>query len=320
MTSKFEITNEDILSEGLGSRIIEEMYKDQPENLSTTNSSKEDTRPYNLTIFNMSEIIQGKPAYGSIQESLGRFEDTLGATMSGFFGQVEDSPVLNFLLPDDLHAMLRAQSPGVEGDEEEGEGDGGDSSSRSGSAEAREIIALAKGEVGYKESPPGSNRTKYAAIAGVADGLAWCSTFLKAMFVEAGHPQANLITPSTESTLDNFMAIDSVGQEPKVGALVFFLFRGNRSAGRRVNHNGIVYDWDDTHIKTVEGNTSGANNRNGGQVARRTRRMSANVAYYAYPEYREETPEERRFSGNPDDVPDGGSYWERDVDTSAFDF
>lgn len=294
MPQPFEVNIKEIMGEtdeGLGKRITDEIYKEGSDNLTTTHSERQGSSPYDFTIFSMADLLQGKPAYGSIEETLGRFETTLSSALSGFVGQIEDSPVLNNLLPDDIHAMLAANSPDAPEDGGDGSSgrEGGANGGRAGSAptEAKEIISLAKNEVGYAESPPGSNKTKFAQIAGVQNGLAWCSTFIKAMFVKAGHPQSTLVTPSTEATLDNFMRINKVGKTPKVGALVFFLFPGSRSRGRRVNHIGIVYDWDDQHVLSIDGNTSGDNERNGGQVAKRTRPRGSNsqVKYYAYPDY-----------------------------------
>lgn len=258
MASRFEISVKEIMGEtdeGLGKRVIDEMYKDDTENLSTTHSKESGGSPLDFTIFSMADLIQGKPAYGSIQDVLGNFESTLASSMSGFFGQIAESPVVNSLLPDDIHAMLTENSPNPGEDEEEDSGDGGGSTAPGNvSQTASEIISLAKNEVGYAENPPHSNNNKFAPMVGHTPGLAWCSTFISAIFKKAGHPQWQIITAGTESTLDNFMERNAVGSKPKIGALAFFLFRGGRSRGRRVNHVGIVYDWNDQYIKTVDGN------------------------------------------------------------------
>ena len=40
---------------------------------------------------------------------------------------------------------------------------------------AERVIRVAEAELGYTESPPNSNRTKYGAAYGL-DGYAWCLT------------------------------------------------------------------------------------------------------------------------------------------------
>ena len=45
---------------------------------------------------------------------------------------------------------------------------------------ARDLLTWAAHQVGTPEKPQGSNDQPYAAIAGHANGLPWCATFLVA--------------------------------------------------------------------------------------------------------------------------------------------
>ena len=44
-------------------------------------------------------------------------------------------------------------------------------------ATAEDLLDLARSYIGLTESPAGSNRQPFAAMAGHANGYAWCATF-----------------------------------------------------------------------------------------------------------------------------------------------
>ena len=52
-------------------------------------------------------------------------------------------------------------------------------------ATVRELLDIARGELGYKETPANSNRTKYGAWYGL-DGQPWCVMFVEWVFAQAG--------------------------------------------------------------------------------------------------------------------------------------
>lgn len=56
-----------------------------------------------------------------------------------------------------------------------------------GSGGAAAFLAAARGEIGTKETPPGSNRTKYGKWAG-NDGVAWCVYFIGWCAAQSGAP------------------------------------------------------------------------------------------------------------------------------------
>lgn len=53
------------------------------------------------------------------------------------------------------------------------------------SGTAANVLSISEKEVGYKESPSGSNKTKYGKWYGL-DGYAWCVMFVQWVFAQAG--------------------------------------------------------------------------------------------------------------------------------------
>jgi len=143
------------------------------------------------------------------------------------------------------------------------------------------MLAEARAEVGTVESPRGSNRTEFAAVAGHPNGLAWCATFLVALARRAGVtlPGSSAYTPTLEAS---FRRAGRFGSRPAVGAFVFYRWR---VAGvLRTAHVGIVEAVNrDGSIVAIEGNTDSAGGRTGGRVMRHVRR--ANIVGYGYPAY-----------------------------------
>ena len=52
-------------------------------------------------------------------------------------------------------------------------------------ATANDVLSIAKRDIGYKESPPGSNRTKYGKWYGM-DGQPWCMMAVQYWLDQAG--------------------------------------------------------------------------------------------------------------------------------------
>lgn len=136
---------------------------------------------------------------------------------------------------------------------------------------AERIIAIADKEVGYAETPPNSNRTKYGKWFGF-DGVAWCAMFVSWCYAQAGValPKIGFSTPGfagCQTAVAYFKAKGLVVAEPQPGDIVFFDWNGDG----RYDHTGIVLVVSRDGIQTVEGNTSVKNQSNGGQVMRRVR-------------------------------------------------
>ena len=134
------------------------------------------------------------------------------------------------------------------------------------------VVEIAKKEVGYSESPANSNKTKYGKWFGL-DGVAWCAIFVSWCYNKAG-ATLDAITNKNgfagcQAAATYYIRKKSVTTKPQAGDLVFFDWNGDK----RYDHVGIFVEWvSKTHFNTVEGNTSTANQSNGGSVMLRNRR------------------------------------------------
>lgn len=131
--------------------------------------------------------------------------------------------------------------------------------------EADSILEVAKGEIGVKELPPNSNKTKYGKAYGM-NGVAWCAIFVWWVFNKAG--LSDLLPIKTASCFALMTAAKTAGQWVtsgyKKGDVVIYTF----------SHTGIVESASGSKITAIEGNTGIGNDANGGQVMRRTRNLS----------------------------------------------
>lgn len=152
---------------------------------------------------------------------------------------------------------------------------------------AKQIIDLAKKEIGTKESPPNSNKVKYNTwyygreVAG--QQYPWCATFISWLFkAEQGLCKK---TASCQDMLAWFEQRNQLVKSPQAGDIVFFKYSTNN---RRTNHVGLVVSYDGKVVNTIEGNTSTTSNDNGGCVMMRNR--YSNIVAYARPKYKTESP------------------------------
>lgn len=136
------------------------------------------------------------------------------------------------------------------------------------------VLALAASNIGYKESPPGSNSSRFGQWYGM-DRQPWCATFVSWVFYHAGLPLPATTPKGFAYCPYGVKWFKDKGQffkKPKVGDVVFFDF--GRKDGVS-DHVGIVEKVNsDGTVTTIEGNTSASNNSNGGQVQRRVRPMN----------------------------------------------
>lgn len=133
------------------------------------------------------------------------------------------------------------------------------------------IIEIAEKEIGYKEDPADSNKTKYGKWFGF-DGVAWCAMFVSWVYDQAGHPLGNIGYKKgyagCQTGINYFKKKGLIVTEPKEGDIVFFDWNGDG----RYDHTGIfVKTLDKNYFETIEGNTAINNQSNGGQVMRRKR-------------------------------------------------
>ena len=134
---------------------------------------------------------------------------------------------------------------------------------------AEQILQVARGELGYKESPAGSNRTKYGAWFGL-NGQPWCMMFIQWVFASEG---AAALLPARTASCGAFMRAAQAagrwvtgGYQP--GDVVIYDFPGNNV---KTDHCGIVEQLAGGGIMAIEGNTGTGNDADGGQVQRRIR-------------------------------------------------
>ena len=146
-----------------------------------------------------------------------------------------------------------------------------------------EIVRIAAGEIGYKESA--NNNTKYGAWYGMNHNP-WCAMFVSWCAARAKIPVTVVpklaYVPYVYSFYKESGRYKSRGAyTPRPGDIV--LFGSN-------DHIGIVEKVVNGSVVTIEGNTSAAgNSSNGDGVYRRTRALSNSwIKGYCIPNYEEE--------------------------------
>lgn len=136
-----------------------------------------------------------------------------------------------------------------------------------------DIVKIARKEIGYKEFPSNSNKTKYGKWFGL-NGVAWCGIFVSWCYSKAGFTLkgfgftngfAGCQTMYFESLKNGLIT-----RNPKHGDIV--LFDWNKDG--RYDHTGIFDRFiDDKKFISIEGNTSIGNDSNGGLVMERERNI-----------------------------------------------
>lgn len=142
------------------------------------------------------------------------------------------------------------------------------------------IYEIAKKEIGYFESPPNSNKTKYGEWFGL-NGLPWCAIFVSWVFDKAGFilPKIGFEKPgfaSCQMAVNYYRNKQCIVKVPTRGDIVFYDFDDNN----RYDHVGIYGD-DEIygHIIAIEGNTSVKSDRNGGKVLERVRNEKIHMTF-----------------------------------------
>lgn len=142
--------------------------------------------------------------------------------------------------------------------------------------DGKKIVEMAVPELGYKEIPAGSNKTKYGKWFGF-DGVAWCAMFVSWVYDRAGFPLGNIgFTKGFAGCQSGFDFFKKKGwiipsSQAQPGDIVLFDWNGDK----RYDHTGIFvsHDGGDKFI-SIEGNTAIGNDSNGGEVMKRTRSYS----------------------------------------------
>jgi CHAP domain len=132
-------------------------------------------------------------------------------------------------------------------------------------------LANAIGEIGYVEGS--GNQTKYGAWYGM-DGVPWCAIFVSWCDQTSGRPSSSFEQGSAYSYVPYIVDDARHGynglwlvSSPKPGDLVCY----DWSRDGEHDHVGIFESGSPGGFYAIEGNTSPADNSNGGQVMRRSR-------------------------------------------------
>lgn len=257
-------------------KVAEEISKNSPDGLKTSRSADPRGDPTDHTLMSTSDILLRSPAMKSEQEIQSLIHQRVFGGMSAIKDEIGSIPGIGDLLPDGMIDEFGIDPSSGGGDINAIPLDG--DYPPGAQQYIRNLISLAKAEIGYLESPPGSNKNKFAGPAGVANGYAWCATMIMALCKEAGMPQGKLLTPGTETSYDNYKKAGRLNKDPKVGAFAFF----NYKSGRRVSHVAITIGIEGDRIITIDGNTTASDKGsqdNGGMVAEKVRPLSKVVAF-----------------------------------------
>lgn len=136
------------------------------------------------------------------------------------------------------------------------------------------LLAKAIADIGYTESPPNSNKTKYGEAYGL-NGYSWCLIAIWYWFREAGLSHLFYGGGKVASCSQYRDWAKKAGQwvtgDYRRGDLVIFDFP---NTGVSTDHIGIVYAVTGGGLVTIEGNTSATGSQsNGGMVMQKTRSL-----------------------------------------------
>jgi CHAP domain len=135
-------------------------------------------------------------------------------------------------------------------------------------------LKKARSQIGVREYPANSNRQKYGQWYGI-NGVPWCAIFVTWCFETAGN-SPSFVKGSRYSFVPHIVGDARAGRyglkttnDPIPGDLVCFDWGWDTV----YDHVGIFEKWlmGAGDFQAIEGNTSYANNSNGGQVLRRSR-------------------------------------------------
>lgn len=144
------------------------------------------------------------------------------------------------------------------------------------SVDVDKLIKLGRAEIGYSESPAGSNKTKYGQEYGT-NGVSWCAIFQWYLFKKVGYSKyfyggekIASCTSLIEYYQKNYPSL-VITKDFKRGDLILFNFDQDTYP----DHIGLCSEViDSTTIKTIEGNTGTLSQDNGGKVMEKTRKNS----------------------------------------------
>ena len=144
---------------------------------------------------------------------------------------------------------------------------------------ANDVLNVARADLGYTESPAGSNKTKFGQWYGL-DGQPWCMMAVQYWFDKAGMPLPYK-TASCPAMVDYAQKVKKwYTGDFKPGDVVLYNFNSTPGA----DHVGIVESATAAGVTAIEGNTSLSSDDNGGAVMRRYRANNVILGVYR-PDY-----------------------------------
>jgi hypothetical protein len=153
--------------------------------------------------------------------------------------------------------------------------------------DAKATIQVAMSQVGYREGYSNghwNNNQKYSdQLPGFSwsDGQPWCATFAQWCFWQVSVP----VPPGAQSAgcAQSVAAYKKAGRFTEYPGIGFQVFYGANGG----THTGIVYNYDDTHIYTIEGNTNNDGSAEGDGVHLQKRLRKVDYVYgYGIPYFR----------------------------------
>lgn len=164
-------------------------------------------------------------------------------------------------------------------------------------AKASDVVKMAVSQIGYKESPANSNKTKYGKAFG-ENGVPWCAIFLWWDFQKAkagslfphnsnaAYAQDQIVSKCHGSWVMKKNTSKATRKaylkKAKAGDVVTFDF-GRMDAYRQ--HIGIVEKVSGDYLICIEGNTSQHGSQSNGGMVCRQRRLYTSVCAAARPAY-----------------------------------
>ena len=141
----------------------------------------------------------------------------------------------------------------------------------------QKVLQLAIKQIGTKEEPPNSNKTKYGKWFG-CDGVAWCAMAVSWCYAQSGFPLGKIGYSKgfagCQTGYAHFKATGEITTNPQPGDIVLYDWNGDG----RFDHTGIFEAWVSVGSFTaIEGNTAVGNDSNGGEYMRRERNKAKAV-------------------------------------------
>jgi len=152
---------------------------------------------------------------------------------------------------------------------------------------AEALLDVGRAEIGVHEDPPGSNKVKYNAWAGL-QGQPWCVTLWRWCIFTAGGGKApfSAFNPAVKTWAQKNGVWLAPSEMPQPGDFILYAFPHEDHVP---NHFGIV---EKVHgiadVDAIEGNTDEAGGRTGGKVMRKHRTAKDHIDGYIRPTYSED--------------------------------